>query len=130
MLLKYLFILILMVKDYLLNTIIAFNLFIFKRLNYYYTNKILSYSRVIDNNVFIKGKSSYLILYCNKWYFSATTFLIKVIKTYFNADAEKKVIVSENKAKSGIYGWTYLELSKCYINYLSNLATKYKQYYN
>ena len=52
------------------------------------------------------------------------------IKTYSNAEADKKKIFSENKKKSGIYSWTNLINGKKYIGSAIDLKKRLEKYYS
>lgn len=52
------------------------------------------------------------------------------VKSYLNADIDKKSIYDENKNKSGIYCWTNLTNKNCYIGSSSNLSKRFSWYYN
>lgn len=52
------------------------------------------------------------------------------VKFYPNSDISKVTILSENKAKSGIYMWTNLTNGKCYIGSAVDLSDSIKFYYS
>jgi hypothetical protein len=52
------------------------------------------------------------------------------IKTYSNAEIEKKKILSENKNKSGIYSWKNLINDKHYIGSAIDLSNRLEKYYS
>jgi group I intron endonuclease len=56
-------------------------------------------------------------------------FLLPV-KTYYNADTYKLLILKDNKGKSGIYRWTNLITGKSYIGNSVNLNRRFREYYN
>ena len=65
--------------------------------------------------------------------FSIDPLLLAVIipiKTYSNAEADKAIILKENKNKSGIYMWTNNINNKKYIGSSENLRTRFLQYFN
>jgi hypothetical protein len=49
---------------------------------------------------------------------------------YSNADSDKLKILSENKGKTAIYGWTHKESDKRYIESTVNLSKQLKNYLN
>jgi hypothetical protein len=49
---------------------------------------------------------------------------------YNNADTDKLLILSENKAKAGVYMWTHVKSRKCYIGSSVNLRRRFLEYYN
>jgi len=51
------------------------------------------------------------------------------VKTYDNAYNMKKEIISENKAKSGIYMWTNLLTGDIYIGQSSDLSKRFRKYF-
>lgn len=51
-------------------------------------------------------------------------------KFYENADTMKKIIIEENKGKSGIYRWTNKLTSDFYIGQSINLSGRFINYYN
>lgn len=71
----------------------------------------------------------------NFYYLAVIPFVIKglnvtPVKSYLNADKDKKLLYDENKKKFGIYCWTNLTNNKCYIGSSSNLAKRLSWYYN
>ena len=52
------------------------------------------------------------------------------VKTYFNAEADKATILSDNKNKSGIYMFTNLNNGKQYIGSSQNLNKRFMEYFN
>ena len=52
------------------------------------------------------------------------------IKSYSNAEAEKDIILKENKDKSGIYMWTNIINDKKYIGSSENLKARFLKYFN
>ena len=52
------------------------------------------------------------------------------IKSYSNAEADKALILKENKNKSGIYKWTNLNNGKRYIGSAINLSNRLSDYYS
>ena len=51
-------------------------------------------------------------------------------KFYENADTLKKLIIDENKNKSGIYRWTNKSTGDIYIGQSTNLSSRFINYYN
>ena len=51
-------------------------------------------------------------------------------KFYENADTKKKLIIKENKNKSGIYRWTNKSTGDFYIGQSINLSARFINYYN
>nr|UYR50920.1 hypothetical protein [Morchella crassipes] len=49
---------------------------------------------------------------------------------YTNALLQKKLILSENKGKSGVYRWTNLENGNSYVGSSVNLYRRLKVYYS
>lgn len=49
---------------------------------------------------------------------------------YTNADTQKKRILEENKAKSGVYRWTNLTNGNSYIGSGVNLSIRLSHYYS
>ena len=52
------------------------------------------------------------------------------IKSYFNAEADKNTIISDNKNKSGIYMWKNLINGKQYIGSAMDLYNRLSFYYS
>lgn len=52
------------------------------------------------------------------------------VVVYSNAEADKKLILSVNKGKSGIYKWTHIESGRFYIGSAVDLSNRLKYYYN
>ena len=52
------------------------------------------------------------------------------IKIYPNADLQKKQILKENKAKSGIYRWTNKENGNFYVGSSTNLGRRFRNYFD
>jgi len=55
---------------------------------------------------------------------------VSQIKSYSNAEADKALILKENKNKSGIYKWTNLNNGKRYIGSAINLSNRLSDYYS
>ena len=52
------------------------------------------------------------------------------IKSYINAELSKKLVLSENRRKSGIYRWVNTENGNTYIGSAADLAVRLRSYYN
>lgn len=52
------------------------------------------------------------------------------VKSYLNADIDKKSIYDENQKQSGIYCWTNLTNQNCYVGSSSNLSRRFSWYYS
>lgn len=68
-------------------------------------------------------------------YLSGLPFLINgvnvtPVKSYLNADKDKKLIYDENKNKIGVYCWINLTNNRCYIGSSSNLSKRFSWYYS
>lgn len=52
------------------------------------------------------------------------------VRVYINSDKEKKLIISDNNAKSGVYRWVHIESGKSYVGSSTNLSTRFRHYFN
>ena len=71
----------------------------------------------------------------NICYLSGIPFIVNgvniiPVKSYLNADLDKKLVYDENKNKKGIYIWTNLTNNKCYIGSSSDLRKRFSWYYS
>lgn len=71
----------------------------------------------------------------NNNYLSVIPFIVKGInitpvKSYLNADIDKKLVYDENKKKSGVYIWINLSNNNCYVGSSSNLSKRFSWYYD
>jgi group I intron endonuclease len=95
-------------------------------INLHYRNserQILSFGRnqqVICCNIFLY----------KPWRYTHTSPTVPAIKTYDNADTQKKSIIEDNKGKAGIYFWINKKNGKTYIGSAINLANRFYAYYN
>lgn len=52
------------------------------------------------------------------------------VKVYDNTDTQKGSIIDDNKGKSGVYRWVNKESGKSYVGSSTNLARRFKEYFN
>lgn len=52
------------------------------------------------------------------------------VRVYTNADIDKKIIIEENKGRSGIYRWVHIESGKSYVGSSAKLNIRLRQYFN
>ena len=81
------------------------------------------------SGIFIEGFTD------NCCYLSVIPFIVKGInitpvKSYLNADIDKKLVYDENKKKSGVYIWINLSNNNCYVGSSSNLSKRFSWYYD
>ena len=55
---------------------------------------------------------------------------IQPIKVYPIVESFKKLILKENKNKSGIYRWNNLQTGDIYIGSSTNLSNRFRNYFN
>ena len=55
---------------------------------------------------------------------------VTAVRSYLNADIDKKVICEENKKKSGVYCWTNIKNGKRYVGSSVYLSRRFLMYYN
>lgn len=58
------------------------------------------------------------------------SILIIIIRSYSNADTQKKLIYLDNINKSGIYRWINLVSGKFYVGYSINLTKRFRDYFS
>lgn len=66
----------------------------------------------------------------NPWRYIHTSLTATAIKTYDNADTQKKSIIEDNRGKTGIYLWVNKKNGKSYVGSAVNLANRFYAYYN
>ena len=79
--------------------------------------------------------SRFICASSNFGYLSVIPFIIKGInitpvKSYLNADIDKRFVYAENKNKSGIYILTNLTNNKCYVGSSVDLRKRFTWYYS
>jgi group I intron endonuclease len=84
------------------------------------------------NSFSVKNYRPFLLISLNKQFMSTNTVEDKIVpvKMYDNAYDMKKLILIENKNKSGIYRWTNKSTGDFYIGQSSNLHVRFKNYFD